>query len=150
MVGTEPYSLEIDANGNIWCLASGGWNVSIPNVVRIDPTTMSIEANLAFTSIDEYPAELSISPDGQTLYFINTDVFTMGINATSIPTTALITAGTDNFYKMDVDPSNGDIYVSDPVTFGQNGKVFKHDSSGLLTATFDVSVGPGGYHFISL
>ena len=150
MVGTEPYSLEIDANEKIWCLASGGWQVAIPNLVRINPTTMTVEANLPFTSIDESPSDLSVSVNGQTLYFLNNGAFSMGISATSIPTTAIISAGTNYFYKMDVDPSTGDIYVSDPVDFSQSGKVYKYGSSGTLITTFEMSVAPGGYHFVSL
>jgi hypothetical protein len=150
MVGTEPYSLEIDANEKIWCLASGGWQAAIPNLVRIDPTTMTVEADLAFNTVDESPSDLSVSMDGQTLYFLNNGAFSMGISATSIPTSAMISAGMNYFYKMDVDPSTGDIYVSDPVDFSQNGKVYKHNSSGTLVRTYDMSVAPGGYHFVSM
>lgn len=150
MVGTEPYSLEIDANEKIWCLASGGWMATIPNLVRIDPTSMTVEADLPFNSTDESPSDLSISGDGQTLYFLNSGVFGMGITATAIPSSAYIASGSNYFYKMDVDPSNGDIYVSDPIDFSQNGKVYRYNSSGSLIDTYDVSVAPGSYHFISL
>jgi hypothetical protein len=150
MAGTEPYSLEIDANEKIWCLASGGWQAAVPNLVRIEPNTMTIETDLSFNSTMESPSDLSTSMDGQTLYFLNAGVYSMGISASSIPSSAMISTGSKYFYKMDVNPATGDIYVSDPVDFSQNGKVYRYNSFGTLITTFDMNVAPGSYHFVSL
>lgn len=147
-VGTQPSSMVVDANGKIWVLASGGWQQDIPNLVRIDPATMTVEADLAFNNTDESPSDLAISPDGMTVYFLNTDLFSMAISATAIPSSALISAGSNGFYRMDVHPTSGEVYISDAIDFAQNGKVYRYNASGSMISTYDVGVVPGGFHFI--
>ena len=122
--------------------------LDVPNLVRVDPATMTVEADLAFSSNDESPSDLAVSPNGQTLYYLNTNLYSLEIGASAIPSSSLANAGSDGFYKMDVHPSSGAIFVSDAIDFAQNGKVYKYDNTGTRTATYDVGIVPGSYHFI--
>ena len=47
------------------------------------------------------------------------------------------------FYKIAVNPENGDIYVSDAKTYVQNGTVYRYSSDGVLLSSFDAGICPG-------
>lgn len=148
--GTQPFGLVEDANGKLWTLASGGWQQDIPHLYRFNPNTMTIEQPFGFGSVDQNPSNLSINPAGTVLYFTNGDAFSMGIGASSIPSSAFIgaSAATGSFYRMGVQPSTGDIFISDPIDFSQDGIVYRFDSSGSLLNTYNVGIAPGTFHFI--
>lgn len=149
-VGTQPFGLVTDANGKVWTLASGGWMQDIPHLYRFDPVSFTVEATMAFNTVDENPGNLSIDPTGVILYYINGDVFSLGIGATAIPSSPLIgsSAATGSFYKMAVQPITGDLFVSDPIDFTQTGLVYRFNSAGTLLKSYDVGIAPGGFHFI--
>ena len=148
--GTQPFGLVSDVNDKLWTLASGGWQQDIPHLYRFDPNTMTIEQPYGFSSVDQNPSNLSINPAGTVLYFTNGDAYSMGIGESTIPNTAFIgaSAATGSFYRMAVQPSTGDIFISDPIDFSQDGVVYRFDSSGSLLNTYDVGIAPGTFHFI--
>ncbi|MCB9185612.1 MAG: YncE family protein [Flavobacteriales bacterium] len=143
-VGIGPSNLAMDANGKVWVLTNGGWGTEVPKLVRIDPSDMSVEMTLNFPSTNNYPGNLEISGDGNTLYYVDGQVYQMDINSNALPTTAFASAFA---YKCGIDPVDDIVYVSDAGDFNSNGKVYRYEANGTPIDTFNVGVIPAEYAF---
>jgi len=137
-VGIGPSQLAVDANGKVWVLTNGGWGAEAPKLVRINPADMSVELSLDFTLTD-FPSSLKTNAAKTSLYWANGGVFQMDITATSIPTTAFISTAV---YKINANPQDDIIYVSDAGDFNSNGKVYSYNPDGTAVDTFNVGVIP--------
>ena len=147
-VGVEPNSLVLDANNKIWIMCSGGFQEDNPKLIRFNPQTRSIEATFVFSSINESPGSLSVNSNKTQLYFLNSNVYTLNINATSLPSSALITNNGNTFYGLGIHPASEDIYIADAVDYVQSGFVYRYSSSGSLIDNFNVGIIPGNFLFI--
>ena len=143
-VGFGPSNLAVDANDKVWVLTNGGWGTEEPKLVRINPANMSIELTLTFPSTNNYPGNLEISGDGNTLYYVDGQVYQMAITETALPTNPFAAAFA---YKCGVDPSDDIVYISDAGDFNSNGRVLRYESNGTPIDTFNVSVIPAEYAF---
>lgn len=143
-VGVGPSNVAVDANGKVWILTNGGFGTEVPKLVRINPTDFSIELTLDFPSTNNYPGNLEISGDGNTLYYVDGQVFQMAISATALPSAPFASVFA---YKCGVDPTEDIIYISDAGDFNSNGRVLRFESNGTAIDTFDVSVIPAEYAF---
>lgn len=143
-VGVGPANLAVDANGKVWVLTNGGFGTEVPKLVRIDPSDMTVEMTLDFPSVNNYPGNLEISGDGNTLYYVDGQVYQMNINDNALPATPFTSAFA---YKCGVDPVDDIVYVSDAGDFNSNGKVYRFESNGTPLDTFDVGVIPAEYAF---
>ncbi len=147
-VTIEPNSLQLDKNGDLWVLCSGGYNnEEIPALYKIDINTDSVLAKLEFRNIASSPGELHINKTGDMLYFINNDIYKMSIYSDSIPEEPFIKSNGSVFYSLGIDPSTGDIYVSDAGNYMQKGKVFVYDTTGNIKMNFLAGIIPGYFCF---
>ncbi|MGB0918661.1 MAG: DUF5074 domain-containing protein, partial [Flavobacteriales bacterium] len=142
-VGKGPANLVVDANGKVWVMTNGGFGTEMPKLVRVNPADMSVELSLSFSQ-DNYSPDLEISGDGNTLYYIDGQVFQMDISSSSLPSAPFATAFA---YKCGVDPIEGLVYVSDAGDFNSNGNVYRYQSDGTAVDTFDLSVIPAEFAF---
>jgi len=99
---------------------------------------------LDFPSTDNYPGNLQISGDGNTLYYVDGQVYQMSITSNALPTTPFASAFA---YKCRIDPTDDIVYVSDAGDFNSNGKVYRYQSNGTPIDTFNVAVIPAEYGF---
>ena len=143
-VGVGPSNLVVDSNGKVWVLTNGGYGTEVPKLVRIDPTTLNVELTLDFPSTDNYPGNLEVSGDGNTLYYVDGQVYQMDITSNSLPTAPFALAFA---YKCGIDPVDDVVYVSDAGDFNSNGKVYRYQSNGTPIDTFSVRVIPAEYAF---
>lgn len=143
-VGVGPSNLAVDANGKVWVLTNGGFGTEVPKLVRINPTDMTVELTLNFPSTNNYPGNLEISGDGNTLYYVDGQVYQMDISAGALPSTAFASVFA---YKCGIDPVEDVVYISDAGDFNSNGRVLRFQSNGTAIDTFDVGVIPGEYAF---
>lgn len=140
-------SLRTDANGKVWVLCGGDAFSSVPGALhRINPVTRTVEASFPFPA-GQSPWKLRMNPAGDTLYYLNSDVYRMSINDSSLPSTAFITAGSSSFYGLDIDPNTNVIYLADAIDFSQNGIVSRYRPDGTLVNQFHVGIAPGGFGF---
>ena len=126
-VGIGPSNLTVDANGKVWVMTNGGWGTEEPKLARINPADMSVELTMDFTLTD-FPSSLKTNAAGTSVYWANGGVFKMDITDTSIPTNAFISTAV---YKVNADPADDMIYVSDAGDFTQTVKfiVIPHRNS---------------------
>jgi YVTN family beta-propeller protein len=155
-VGDNPNSIQRDAAGNIWVASSGA--------VAYNPDFSIDEANSTKGSISKIASnnteslrlevnavtyggagDLSISPNGQTLYYsFNGGVYSMGTTATSLPTSTFLTK---SYYGFNVDPFNGNLIGALAPNFSSAGSIEVMDEDGTVLDTYTVGIGPNGVAF---
>jgi YVTN family beta-propeller protein len=155
-VGDNPSSIQQDNSGNFWVTSSGAvaynddWSIdeasstkgSISKISSDNTETLRLE-------LDEViyggPGNLSISPDGNTLYYLyNGALYSMSSSATALPSSPLASKG---YYGLSVDPFNGNIIVTLAPNFSSAGSIEILDASGNLLDTHTVGIGPNGVAF---
>lgn len=148
-IGKEPNSIVIDKNNNLWVLCSGGFmNDEMPSLSKINAQTHQLISKLEFPDITNAPTNLKIDPSGDTLYFLNTDVYKMPINKSSIPENPIIVPSENiNFYSLAVSPEN-EIYVGDANDYNRNGDIYRYSSMGQLIRKFEAGIIPGNMAFM--
>ena len=97
------------------------------------------------------PRDLKINGTGDTLYYINGDVYSYAVNASAGPKLLIESLYEGNmlsgFYGLEVDPQSSEIYVADAVDFVQRGMVYRYTTEGIAVDTFRVGIAPGGFCF---
>ncbi len=156
VVGDNPNSLQRDAYGNIWVTSSGAiaynedWSVDETNstkgsVSKITPDN-SEDLRLDMNKIVLGGAtNLSISPDGETLYYIfDGSPYSMSATETELPTAAFLPK---SYYGLGIDPSNGNILGTVAPNFSSAGTIDIMDKDGNILDSHPVGIGPGGFAF---
>lgn len=95
----------------------------------------------------ESASKLRIDKDANKLYFINSDVYSIDLNASTLKAEKFIEADGKNYYGLGVNPVNGDVYVTDAKDYVQLGEVERYSSSGQLIDKFTVGVNPQDISF---
>lgn len=132
-VGNEPESMVIDKNLNLWVLCSGTFSGNdFAKLDEINIATNKVIKEYSFPTIQAFPACLRIDALGQTLYYLDNGVKVMDISHGELPVSPLIADPNSSFYKIGINPVNGDIFVTDAVDYSQRGFVLIHKSDGTL------------------
>lgn len=140
-------SLQVDNNGKLWVLCYGDYITSAAGgLYRINPSTHTVEQGWPFTTFD-FPTKLCANSAGDTLYYLNYNVYRFPSNASAAPSSAFIAATTQSFYGLGIRPSTGEVFVTDAVDYSQNGHVLRYSASGALLDDKQVGVIPGGVWF---
>lgn len=149
VVGCEPNGMVVDRNGNLWVLCEGDANdETVPSTLwEINPITKQSSLVVRF---EKKALNLAIDPTGTYLYFVyggdwvvGGDVCRIHIDQPHAEDSFVIPAEGRMFYKMAVNPVNGDIYLSDAKTYTMNGTVYRYSSDGVLLSSFDAGICPG-------
>lgn len=145
-VSKEPCGMVVDKNNKIWVMCEGAvWTAEAeePTLWRIDPVTKQAERMASFDLYDGV-MNLAIDPTGNYLYYFRDNaVRRVSIDHPDTEDSFIIPSEGRNFYKIAVDPVNGDIYVSDAKTYTVEGTVYRYSSDGLLLSAFDAGICPG-------
>jgi YVTN family beta-propeller protein len=137
-----------DFNHNIWVLCGGDYlHTFNAALYKIDPSNNQVVSNMQFTGND-FPSRLCSNKNGDTLYYINSNIYRMSINDLQLPATAFINSTGNSFYGMRVDPLRDEIYVADAVDYIQKGKVYRYTSNGNLINTITTGIIPGDFLFL--
>ncbi len=148
VVGIEPNSMVFDKNNQLWVLCSGGFmNEEKPTLWQINPVTFEIVKSITFSDILHNPENLCINGNGDSLYFVNKDIYGMSISDNEIPTSSLIPSDEKLIYTISVDPVNNDIYISDAIDYNQSGTIYRYNSTGTLISSFEAGIIPGDIMF---
>ncbi len=146
-VGYGASSLQQDKNGKLWVLCSGDSLQHLSSALyKINPITKVIEHSFIFSG-NNLAWRLTMNGNKDTLYFLNKDVYRMSITDMQLPPTPFIAAGNRMLYGLGVEPSSGDVYVSDAIDYAQRGKVFRYQNDGMLIQSFLAGIIPGDFYF---
>ena len=147
-VSAEPESMVIDKNNTLWVLCNGGWMREYnAELIAINTTSNEITKRLVFHSIEDSPSCLRIDGTGSTLYYLESGVRKLDINAVEIPSDVFISSAESYFYNLGINPANGDIFVTDAVDFQQRGRLLIFDSKGDLSSEMLADIIPGKLYF---
>lgn len=149
IVGIQPKSLVYDKYGRLWTITDGGYEGSPygyepPALCCIDPEKMSIEKKFTFPQ-DSSPLSLVINGDGDTLYWVNGDVWKMSIDSDRFPVVPVIQNHDTKYYGLTINPDNGEIYVADAIDYQQQGMIYRYSKSGEMLDMFYTGVTPGAF-----
>ena len=148
-VGIQPNSLVIDKNHKLWTITDGGYEGSpygyeSPTLYCIDPSSFTIEKTFNF-KLGAAPSEIQINGAGDTIYWINNDIWQMSVDAVSLPEAPLIPFQDTKFYGLTLDPVNNEIYVADAIDYSQQGMIYRYSPQGELIDKFYVGITPGAF-----
>lgn len=140
-------NLEIDHTGQLWVSCSADLQTNRAGALyRIDPRTWEVSKTIAFSEA-RGPTDLRISADGTVLYYLDTDLYAINIEADSLPDCPVVSAEGGLFYGLGIDPYNGDIYVADAIDYVQRGVILRYDKSGELLDEWRGGIIPVAFDF---
>jgi len=148
LVGNEPESMVLDKNRVLWVLCNGGWTrENFAKLVQINTATDKVQTEYVFPNKQASPTCLKIDALGKTLYYLDNGIKVMDIGLGRLPTTALIADPGASFYKLAINPGNGDIIVTDAVDYTQRGYVNIYKLDGTLISQEKAGIIPGSMCF---
>ncbi len=143
-VAMEPESLVIDKDKNLWVLCNGGWKREYSaELISVNTSTNEIAKRLVFPDRNSSPSCLQIDGSGSTLYFLSSGIFKLKTDASAIPLTPFIPQSGRYFYKLGINPVNGDIVTTDAADFQQNGQLLIYKNNGELSVSAKAEIIPG-------
>ncbi|GBF20009.1 MULTISPECIES: YncE family protein [Arenibacter] len=145
-VGDVPNSMQLDASGNLWVLASGKpaytGDETAGVLTKINTVTNEVDNNIQFETT-QHPSSLNL--DGGILYYrLGDTVFEQSLSATSLNMETVLEGV--SFYTMVV--NNGRLYGTDAGDYASNGTLTVYDLNTELTIkALTVGIVPGGIYF---
>ena len=149
--GKEPICMVMDKKEKIWVLCTGGYDhYESASLLRIDPSTRAIDKVFTFPNSTDTPSRLCINSQRDTLYFLSNGIYQMPVASTVLPSTPFIPANGHLYYGLGIQPSNGNIFVSDAKDYVQKGTVYQYNQiTGSVMNTFPAGIIPGSFCFPS-
>ncbi|MBK7132520.1 MAG: hypothetical protein IPH69_06760 [Bacteroidales bacterium] len=143
-VGAEPESMVLDKNGMLWVLCNGGWMRTTPAEMNIINTgTNKVVKELVFPDKQASPSCLNIDRNGENMYYLDGGVRQLNISSSALPSSPLIAESERYFYKLGINPSNSDIFVTDAADYQKRGYVLQYRKDGTLLSTLTADIIPG-------
>lgn len=147
-VGLEPETMVADRNNRLWILCNGGWaRRDFAELWCINTPDNTLEKRFVFPSLNDSPLCLKINGSGETLFFLHQGVRRMNISDEMLPDQPIIPESDHLFYRMAVNPENGDIFVTDAVDYQQKGYLLRYDKDGVPVSENQAGIIPGDMYF---
>jgi len=148
-VGKEPESMVVDNKGLVWVLCNGGWKRdTFAELVGIYPQRHVIARRHVFPALESSPLCLQADGDGDTLFYIENGIRCMRTDAAELPADPLIGNDDHLFYKIGINPVNGDIVATDAADYKQNGVLLIYNRRGNLKNSYATGIIPGCLSFM--
>lgn len=149
-----PQQFVVDSNNDIWVLCSGFVDYyanpithTPSKLIKISSSTYEVLKSFTISQ-DQHPIRLSISNDGNTLYFGGgytfTGIYAFGTTATTLPSTPIVN---ELFYGFNINPENNEIFGLKAPSFTENGKLRRFSSTGQFISEYTVGIGPNNVIF---
>ena len=151
----QPNSMQLDRKHALWVLCDGGeegspYGSEAGGLLKISAGSGKVEIVHRF-SPGERPSKLKINGRGDTLYFLNGDVYRYAVLGSGQPELLIESSyegvSMGGFYRLDLDPLSSELYVADAIDFVQRGMVYRFSSEGIPVDTFRTGIVPGGFCF---
>ena len=154
IAGSSPSQIALASDGNLWVLAGNNYYGKVSTLTEVDPRTNSVEQSFTFPA-SYTTGQMAIGPNNEKyVAVVDYATSTYGVykfdNTTiTFPSKFFINKPSGaNFYGLTVDPSNGDVYVSDSKGFTQAGAINKYSSTGALLDSWTTAIGPSSFYFV--
>lgn len=149
-VSINPFTIQGDEDGDVYVISRGNYDDVPYSFQRIDALTDQV------TTYENIQAlNFTIHNNLAYLYNYNYATSEAGFIVINLETETVITEDfiTDNTeiqtpYGIDVDPTNGDVYITDALNFTVTGDVYCFSKEGKLKFTFEAGLNPNNVVFI--
>lgn len=152
-VGDVPMDLVVTANNDVLVMAKGyteydeNWNIvneTASELSVINGQSLMNSGTIQVGTIGDHVDQLAISPSGNTAYLELNGVWTFNVTTGELSGNELIA---EDFRSVDVNPNNGDIYVTTVPDYVNTDEVKVYSSAGDLIRTLGVGIAPNGVTF---
>lgn len=148
-VGIEPESMVVDKRGVVWVLCNGGWTrENYAELVGINSQTHEVIKRYQFPDKMNSPLCLTADSDGDTLFYIDEGIKCLNILSDELPSDPFIKNADHQFYKIGVNPVNGDIIATDAIDYQQNGSFMIYSRKGIFVKSSPTGIIPGNICFM--
>ena len=145
--GSNVDGLVSDNNNRVWFGMDADSAANIPASIYCLNADMSLNKNIILPA-GHAAYNLKINGTGdQIYYFDNNGIATISINDTVAPLNPFSPVNGRNLYGLGVDPTNGNVYVSDALDYVQPSRIYMYDKSGSLIQSFTAGVISGNFAF---
>jgi len=144
--GSNVDGMVYDHLNHIWFGMDADSVHHIPASIYCLNADMSLNKNIALGN-GHVVSNLKINGTGDKIYYFDND----GVKGISISDTAagnaFIPVNGRNFYGLGVDPTTGDVYVSDALDYVQPSRVYMYDKNANLIQSFSAGIISGNFAF---
>lgn len=141
-IGVGGNALVVDKDGMIWAFAAGEfWNTIAGSLVKINPATNQVQTSFDLGMTQGAAGRLCSNGVGDTLYYLNGDVYRMSINNAVLPPSFIPAAGR-SLYGLYRHPNKPFLFVSDAKDFSQNGDLYMYSPEGVSQKIIPVGIAP--------
>lgn len=153
IVNSKPFGnrdvtgIAYDGNNRIWISTdedtAGGYKTALhcfaPNLTPIK--------TLAHSNYGRHFSHLCIYRTTGTVIYMDGDLFRVDEDDTSLTNWLFVDRHGRNFYAMDLNPNNGDVYVSDALDFVQRSRIYRYGINGYEINSFTAGIISGNFTF---
>jgi DNA-binding beta-propeller fold protein YncE len=151
VVEQVPVDMVLDAGGKLWVYCKGFTNYAEIEtesyLQKIDPQSKTVLWQSPVGMALDYasvPAKCAVSKDGTVVYYLRPDgVYSVPASLPELSEEPLIEG---NFYGLEINPVDGNIYVFES-SFSGNGMMKIYSTDGNLLSEGVVGIGPNGAVF---
>lgn len=146
LIGLGAQNIVVDKYDRL-VISCGGFDIKQADrqIVYVNGRTKTVEKRVSFTN--SYPSALTINATKDTLYYLNTNLYQISVEANAEPSNFFISGAGKNFYGLDVDPGTNLLFVADAIDYLQKGRAYVYDPSGRELNNFEVGIAPNGFCF---
>ena len=146
-VAFAPHSMVQDSEGKVWVLCSDEVEPVDPELVRINPFTRTVEKRFVFPDRSKIPQRLRIDEAGENIYYLNGDLYQLGIRDTNLSTVPVVNADGRNFYNYKLQGTT--VWMTDAKDYQATGEVIRFDlASGSELARYSTGTTPSEILFL--
>ncbi len=142
-IGWMPEGIIQTKDENIWVLGRG-------DASRGKSANLSvINSNLGYTvnQIEGTPTSLTYDSVSNCLYYLNNGIWKVDLNDPSDRGNLWIEDNNKVFYNLEVNPANGDLYVSDVKDFVSKSTIYRFSKNKALLNEFKAGIIAGDFFF---
>lgn len=158
VVGDVPIDMAVDRDNNLWVYCKGyalySWeppydllSETEAKIVKINTKSNNVELKITVGTAGQYtstPPRIAAGKEGDALYFLRHDgLYKINITEETVPAQPVIPG---NYYGLDINPENGDIYLFES-SFTGSGTMYIVDPVTLEKTNYTVGIGPNGAVF---
>lgn len=145
-----PKNILQDSAKNIWVLC-GDINATDKRhfIVKIDPFLNKIVKTVEVKKLLSTANRLKINKAGNTLFWIDEEVYKMSLSDTMYLPQMLIDNEKKVFYGLGLDPKTNEIYVSDVKDFNSKSDIYRYNTNGQLLGKFEAGKNTNDFYFFN-
>lgn len=145
--GSSVDGMVSDYLNRIWLGLDADSTHNIPSSIYCLNSDMSLNKHINLAP-GHVAWNLKVNGAGNEIYYFDTNgIATMSVNDSSASSAAFVPLNGRNFYGLGIDPSNGDVYVSDALDYVQPSRIYRYDKTGSLIQSFAAGIISGNFAF---